>query len=163
MTLDADDRPPRNASLGLPVRVLAGLAALGIPRVVAHDLAIGGPAVSALLALVPIAVWLAVLVRLRHGSVMGTALALGGVYGVALAAAHQLLWAEAFDGREPRLGGSLADLPDWAHAVITRAAAVAGGVAVGIGIGAALGALAALVRSLLIRGPGSRADDSGRG
>ncbi|HWT26173.1 MAG TPA: hypothetical protein VN213_21880 [Solirubrobacteraceae bacterium] len=125
---------------------LVGLAALGVPRVVAHDLGVGGDASSAVLAIGPFAVWLVVLVRLRRGSVIGTALALGGLYGLALAVTHQILWEEAFDGREPRLGDRLADLPDWAHAAITRGAGFASSIATGLAIGAVLGAVATVVR-----------------
>jgi hypothetical protein len=143
----AAHRPPGSGPrLGLSVPALLSLAMLGVPRGVAHDLDVGGDALSAVLAIGPLAVWLIVLIFLRRGSVFGTALALGGLYGVALALTHQVLWSEAFDGREPRLGDKLADLPDWAHAVITRGAGVASSVALGLVIGAVLGAVATLVR-----------------
>jgi len=131
---------------GVSAPALAGLAALGVPRVVVHDVDLGGDALTVVLAIGPLGAWLLMLIRLRRGSVMGTGLALGGLFGLALAVTHQVLWDEAFNGREPRLGGGLGDLPDWAHAAITRGAGFAASVAAGLATGAAVGAVAMIAR-----------------
>lgn len=63
------------SSLGVSWPVIFLLAALGVPRVVAHDLGLVGPVGNALLVFTPVAVWLAVVRMspkdwgmLRHGA-----------------------------------------------------------------------------------------------
>lgn len=128
--------------LGLPAVGLVALAALGVPRVVAHDLDLAGPAVTWLLAITPPAIWLVVVLARRVPQPFTTLLVIGLLHGVMLAATHQLLWAEAFNGDPPRLGDQLADAPDWVHTTVTRGAAVVSSLAVGAVVGAAVGALA---------------------
>jgi hypothetical protein len=135
--------------LGLPAAALVALAALGVPRVVVHDLDLAGPAVTWLLAIAPPAIWLVVVLAQRVPHPFTTLLVVGLLYGVMLAATHQLLWTEAFDGDPPRLGDRLSDAPDWVHTAVTRGGAVVSSVAVGALVGAAVGAVAtALDRAL---------------
>jgi hypothetical protein len=128
--------------VGLPAVALVALAALGMPRVVAHDLDLAGPAVTWLLAIAPPVTWLAVVLARRVPQPFTTLLVIGLLYGAMLAATHQLLWSEAFDGDPPRLGDQLTGAPDWVHTTVTRGAAVLSSLAVGALVGAALGAIA---------------------
>jgi hypothetical protein len=127
---------------GLPARALLALAALGLPRAVLHDLSHGGDGVNLLLSLAPPALWLAVVVRTAGAAPFTALLVIGLLYGIGLAAAHQLLWHEAHDGDPPRLGDNLADAADWVHATVTRTAAVVSSVLLGTALGAVLGAVA---------------------
>jgi hypothetical protein len=133
------------SGLGLPVAALVGLAALGVPRVVLHDLDLSGAAVTRVLALVPPIAWLVVVLAARVPRPFVTLVSVGVIYGVMLAATHQLLWNEAYDGDPPRLGDNLADAPDWVHAVVTRGGAVVSSLVVGAALGALVGAIATVV------------------
>ena len=134
---------PSRGRLGLPFVALVALAALGVPRVVAHDLDLAGPAVTWLLAIAPPVSWVIVVLGRRVPHPFTTLLVVGLLYGLMLGATHQVLWSEAFDGDSPRLGDQLADAPDWIHTTVTRSAAVLSSVAVGAVVGASAGAIAA--------------------
>ena len=136
-----DDRV--RARLGLPLAAIVGLAALGVPRVVVHDLDVGGAATTWPLAIAPAVICLVVVVARRVPQPFITLLVVGALYGVMLAVTHQLLWTEAFGGDPPRLGDRLGDAPDWVHIAVTRGAAVLSSLAVGALAGAILGAVGA--------------------
>lgn len=138
--------------LGLSLPAIAALAALAVPRVVVHDLDLGGPALTAVLALAPAAVWIAVALAARVPRPLLTLTVVGAVYGVLLAVTHQILWIEAFDGDPPRLGGNLVDAPDWVHDVVTRGGAVVSSLVTGTLVGVVTGLIAAGLARL--RGPG---------
>lgn len=126
----------------LPVLGIAGLAALGVPRVIAHDLRLVGPVGNALLMFVPIAVWLGYVLWRRVPNPFGTLLRIGIAYGLMLAVAHQLLWEHAYAGNPPALGGNLAEvLSGTAEAALMRGFAFASSVVTGAAVGAALGAV----------------------
>lgn len=120
---------------------ILGLAALGLPRAVTHDLDLVDGLTNTVLTVVPFAVWLGVGIRTHPSNPFPALVAIGFAYGLLLALSHQLLWTEAYDGRPPRLGGNLEDLPDGLHAVITRAAAFVSSLATGAAVGAILGLL----------------------
>ncbi|MER7080900.1 hypothetical protein SAMN02982929_00093 [Saccharopolyspora kobensis] len=121
---------------------IIGLAALGVPRVIAHDLRLVGPVVNALLVFVPIAVWLLYVLWRRVPNPFRTLLGIGFAYGLMLAVAHQLLWEHAYAGNPPSLGGNLAGiLPGTAEVVLMRGFAFVSSVATGTAVGAALGAV----------------------
>lgn len=128
----------------LPLLALLGLALLGIPRVVLHDLDLlhEGTAVNMLFVAVPPLVWIAVAVWRRVDRPFTTLLLVGLLHGAMLVLAHQLLWNAAFDGTPPRLGGNLADLDPALQAVILRAASVPSGLVTGALLGAVTGAVA---------------------
>ncbi|MCP2637640.1 hypothetical protein K0817_013860 [Microbacterium sp. HD4P20] len=139
-----DNAPPnptpavRRHPLGLPVLALVGLAALGVPRVILHDLHIieeGQPA-AWILALAPVAVWITVAVAKKVPRPFVTVLMIGVFFGVMLVITHQLLWNFAFDGSPPSLGDSGAGL------LIPRIAAVFSGLVTGTLIGAVGGLIA---------------------
>ncbi len=139
--------PTRGESgLGLSGAALAALAVLGVPRVVLHDLELGGGAANALPALLVPVVWVAVVVRRAVPRPFAALVVVGLLYGAMLAVTHQILWAEAYDGDPPRLGDRLAEAPDWVHSVVTRAGAVLSSVGVGLSVGAVSGAVAAGIR-----------------
>ncbi|MCG5215534.1 hypothetical protein [Streptosporangium sp. KLBMP 9127] len=143
--------------LGLSITVVCGLAALGVPRVVAHDLKLVGPFVNSLLVFVPIAVWLAVVLWKRVPNPFLTLLVVGTIYGVLLGVTHQLLWTESFDGDPPSLGGSLAGaLPPAAEAALLRIFAFFSSLVTGTGVGLVTG-LAGWVISRMV--PGFRPRD----
>ena len=133
------------AGLGLSVAALVALAALGVPRVVLHDLDIGGEAVNAALAVLVPVVWLAVVLARDVPRPFVTLVVIGLLYGVMLAVTHQILWNEAYDGDPPRLGDQLADAPDWVHSVVTRGGAVLSSLAIGLLVGAVTGAVATAI------------------
>lgn len=128
----------------LPLLALLGLALLGIPRVVLHDLDLlhEGTAVNLVLVAVPPLVWIAVTLWRRVDRPFTTLLLVGLLHGAMLVLAHQLLWSAAFDGDPPRLGGNLAGLDPTLQAVILRVASVPSGMATGALIGAVTGAAA---------------------
>ncbi|MEV0702315.1 hypothetical protein AB0I53_30975 [Saccharopolyspora sp. NPDC050389] len=127
-------------SLGMPLSAVFGLALLGVPRVVAHDLRLAGTLVNALLVFVPIAVWLAVVLWLRVPNAFRTLLIVGVIYGVLLGVVHQLLWAQAFGGDAPILGGNLAGaLAPTAERLLLRAFAFLSSLVTGVLVGAGTG------------------------
>jgi hypothetical protein len=138
----------RSQALGLSPIAILGLAALGVPRVIAHDLQLVGPAVNALLVFVPIAVWLAVVLGKRVPNPFVTLLAVGAAYGVLLGLTHQVLWSASFDA-PPTLGGNLAGtLSPATEAVVLRTFAFGSSLLTGAGVGAATGAVGWLLSRL---------------
>ncbi|GAA3125308.1 hypothetical protein [Nonomuraea salmonea] len=139
----------RVKSLGLSPIAIAGLAALGVPRAVAHDLDLVGPVVNALLVFVPLVVWLVVVVVRRVPKPFLALLVVGGVYGVLLGVTHQVLWGASFGDEAPALGGNLAGaLSPGAEGVLIRVFAFGSSLVTGLGVGAAVGAVAWVVASV---------------
>ncbi|OLT01501.1 hypothetical protein BJF90_31660 [Pseudonocardia sp. CNS-004] len=137
-------------ALGVSPVVVVGLALLGVPRVVAHDLDLVGPAVNALLVFVPIAVWIGFVLVRRVPHPFLTLLVVGVGYGVLLAVTHQLLWAVAFAGDPPGLGGNLAGvLPPAGEAVLVRVVAFGSSLVTGAFTGVATGAVAWLLARIV--------------
>ncbi|MGW9404015.1 hypothetical protein ACWGQ2_08610 [Arthrobacter sp. NPDC055585] len=129
---------------GMPLLLMAGLALLGLPRVVLHDLHLIGERspVTWFLALFPVAVWITVTVLVRSPRPFLTVLVIGLMFGVLLVITHQLLWDAAFSGNAPEVGsGPVAEM-------IPRIAAVPGGLMTGAAIGA-VGGLFALAGTAL--------------
>jgi hypothetical protein len=145
--------------LGLPVAGICGLAALGVPRVVAHDLDLVGPVVNSILVFAPIAVWLAVVLWKRVPNPFPTLVAIGVAYGILLAATHQVLWIQSFDGAPPGLGGDLGNvLSPGGEATVVRVFAFFSSLLTGVGVGAATGAVGWLLAKV-VNGPGTRQRD----
>ncbi|MBC3193245.1 hypothetical protein H7X46_19485 [Pseudonocardia sp. C8] len=120
---------------------MVGLAALGVPRVVAHDLGPVGGVTNALLVFVPIAVWLVVVVWRGVPQPFTTLVVVGLIYGVLVGVTHQLLWPWAFDS-PPRLGGTLAGaLSPTAEAIVLRAFAFGSSLLTGLVVGIVTGAV----------------------
>ncbi|WP_233358900.1 hypothetical protein [Thermomonospora amylolytica] len=137
-------------SLGMPPPLIVALAALGVPRVIAHDLDLVGPGVNAILVFGPVLIWIAVVLRRRPPNPFPALLAVGLGYGVMLAVTHQILWNEAFDGDPPRLGGNLeGELSPAVESLILRISAFGGSVFTGVLVGAVAGAVAWLAARLL--------------
>lgn len=128
----------RRNPLGLPVLALIGLAALGLPRAILHDLHLiqEGDAVTWILALAPIVVWIAVAVGKRVPNPFLTVLVIGAIFGVLLALTHQLLWDSAYQGNLPAIGTG------GAATVVPRVAALLSGTFTGATIGAIGGLIA---------------------
>ena len=134
----------RSNSLGLPVLALLGLAALGVPRIILHDLHLieEGSPVTWILSLLPVAVWITVVVLKRVPHPFLTVLDIGVLYGVMLVITHQLLWETAFAGRTISLGdGPISTL-------VPRIAAIPSGLFTGAAVGAIGGLIAAGVGAL---------------
>ena len=139
---------------GLSSAAIVGLALLGVPRVVAHDLGPVGGVTNALLVFVPIAVWLGVVVWRQVPRPFLTLLMIGLVYGVLVGLTHQLLWPWAFE-TPPRLGGNLAGaLSPMAESMVLRLFAFGSSVLTGIGVGALVGLVG--WAALRVRGPRAR-------
>ncbi|GAB3482867.1 hypothetical protein [Nocardiopsis coralliicola] len=139
----------------LPWWGVIGLALLGVPRVVAHDLELVGPAVNAVLVFLPPVVWVAVVAALRPARPVASLLLVGAAYGVLLGAVHQLLWSTVFAAGAPSLGGALAGtLSAGAEELVLRSAALISSIATGLLVGAVCAAVAwLLVRALPARAP----------
>lgn len=142
------EQPP--GRLGLSPLAIISLAALGAPRVVLHDLGMteeGFGLISAVLTIVPVAIWVLVLVAKRAHATVITGAVIGALYGVLLAGIHQLLWNEAFEDDPPRLGGNLEDrFSAGTEELILRLASIPSSLGVGLG----LGVIAGLVAKYLI-------------
>ena len=140
--------PPRAAPTvrRFPPRwVIVGLGALGVPRIVVHDLDAGAALIYLVLTIGPPLVWVAYLVRSRPARITMSGVLVGCVYGVFLAVTHQLLWTEAFD-EPPTLGGNLEGrLDPWLKDVVLRGASVVSSVGTGAVIGLVVGLLAAAI------------------
>ncbi|MDA2803957.1 hypothetical protein O4U47_05495 [Nocardiopsis sp. LSu2-4] len=131
--------------LGLPVLGVIGLALLGVPRVVAHDLGLVGAAGNAFLVWAPLTVWVAVVLWRRVPNPLVPLIAVGVAYGVLLAVAHQATWAWAFD-TPPALGGGLEGvLPPAAEGFLMRGFSFVSSLFVGTLVGAGCGVVAWLV------------------
>lgn len=129
---------------GLRLVEVCALASLGVPRVVAHDLDLVGPAVNALLVFVPIAIWVGY-VWWRRVPPLRALIAVGCAYGVVLAATHQILWTVAFD-EPPRLGGTLeGQLSPGVEDMVLRGLSVGSSLLTGVALGVMTGAIAWLL------------------
>lgn len=130
--------------LGLPMVALAGLALLGVPRVVLHDLGLISPGtfVNLLLVVAPVAIWIGAVLLARSPRPFVSMLVIGAWYGVFLAVCHQLLWTLAFDGAPPQLGGALAGIDPLLESVIVRTFAAGSSLVTGLVIGAVGGLIA---------------------
>ena len=145
--------PARRTAPGWPLVV--GLGALAVPRAVLHDLDVAteGSPVTVLLALGPVAVWVAAIVA-RHWAPVATGLRLGAVYAVGLAVVHQALWSHTLGDDGTRPGGELADVPAGASEAVLRTAVTLSSLATGVAVGVVAGLLARLAQRLLHRPPG---------
>jgi hypothetical protein len=138
--------------LGLPIIALVGLAALGLPRVILHDLHIidEGDPLNWLLAIGPVAVWIVVALVKKVPNPFLTVLLIGAFFGAMLVISHQLLWDVAFAGNLPSLGdGNIAT-------ILPRVAAVPSGLITGTLIGAIGGLIAWGIQSAMKRRSASR-------
>ncbi|WP_239648662.1 hypothetical protein [Nocardiopsis chromatogenes] len=131
--------------LGLPVPGIIGLALLGVPRVVAHDLDLVGAVGNAFLVWAPLTVWVAVALWRRVPNPLVTLIAVGVAYGVLLAVTHQVTWAWAFEA-PPALGGNLEGaLPGAAEEFLMRGFSFVSSLVVGTLVGAGCGVVTWLV------------------
>lgn len=148
-----DRAAPQRHVMGLPFPAIVGLALLGAPRVVLHDLGVihEGTGVNMMFVVVPVVLWLAAVLWKRVHNPFVTMLAIGGTYGVILALTHQLLWNVAYGDAPPRLGGNLAGVDPVAQEIIIRTFAGFSGIATGLLTGAVLGLVAWALSSLLRR------------
>lgn len=125
------------------------LAALALPRAVAHDLGPVDPVTNAVLALTPPAIWVAFVLWRRVRRPFVALAVVGAAYGVMLAITHQILWIPGFDGNPPVLGGNLeGTLTPAAESALLRSAAAVGSLVVGTLTGAVTGAVAWLLTRL---------------
>ncbi|GGM51032.1 hypothetical protein GCM10011608_39910 [Micromonospora sonchi] len=133
----------RRPALGLPLLALFGLALLGLPRVVLHDLGLvhGRTFVNLLLVVLPPVVWVLVVLAKRVPNPFLTLLVVGLLYGVLLTLTHQLLWGFAFD-EPPTLGGNLSDLAPGAQTIIIRVFAAISSLFTGVIVGVVAGVVA---------------------
>lgn len=147
-----DRNSVRTRRLGLSPPAVWGLAVLGVPRVVAHDLDLVGPELNTVLVFAPPLVWLVVVLARRVPSPLATLSVIGLAYGVLLAVTHQLLWSHAFDGDAPTLGGNLAGTlsPVWEQ-VVVRGFACVSSLVTGLAVGAVTGVVAWALSSVRSR------------
>ncbi|MFC7375657.1 hypothetical protein ACFQRD_10310 [Brachybacterium sp. GCM10030268] len=139
--------------LGLSILAILGLALLGVPLVILHDLGVLHPGTLAnmLLVFVPVIVWIVVAIAARVPRPFLTLLAIGACYGVLLAIGHQIFWGASFPDGGPSLGGNLSDLDPTAQAIVFRLVAVISSLFTGVIVGVLSGLVAELVR-LILRG-----------
>lgn len=134
--------------------ITLGLAALGLPRVVLHDLEVvdEGDPVNLLLVFGPLLVWVAVATITRVRRPVRALTWVGLAYGVLLAATHQILWSRAFEEGPPRLGGNLEGrLSAGLEATVVRSFSVASSLVTGLLVGAACGLVALAIRRVRAR------------
>lgn len=136
--------PVRSRPLGLSAPAMIGLAALAVPRPVLQDLGIieEGDLAVWLLALIPFALWVAVVVLRQVPKPFLTLLVVGAIFGAMLVITHQLLWDLAFADGLPTVNGS---------PLVPRLAAIPSGLFTGAIIGAILGLVAWGLQSLVLR------------
>jgi hypothetical protein len=147
------DRP----ALGFSWPVLIGLAGLAAPRVVLHDLGIveEGGVVNGLLVFVPPALWIAAVLWRRPARPFRTVVVIGALYGVFLAAGHQLLWTTAFGGDTPALGGALTGFDPATGEALLRTTAALSSLVTGTLVGVVAGAVALLLTRVVPAEPGA--------
>lgn len=135
--------------LGLPFLAILGLALLGLPRVVLHDLRIvtEGP-LNLLLVFVPLVVWIGVVIAARVPNPFLTLTVVGVCYGVVLVIVHQLLWSSAFAGAPPQLGGNLTNLDPGISQLLVRLASVVSSLFTGTIVGAVCGVVATAIAAI---------------
>jgi len=147
------DMTQRIRRLGLPGWLIVVLGLLAVPRAVLHDLdavAEGSP-VNSLLVFGPLVIWVIVAVLLA-GRPFLALLAAGGVYGIGLAAVHNIFWVRAWAGDPPRLGGNLEGrLSAGQEAVLMRGATTLSSLFTGLAVGTACGVIAWATTRLIRR------------
>jgi hypothetical protein len=139
--------------LGLPAWLIVALGLLAVPRAVLHDLDVvtEGSPVNALLVFVPLIIWIVVAVRLA-GNPFLALLAAGGVYGICLAAVHNIFWSHTWAGQPPRLGGNLEGrLPPGPEELLMRGATTLSSLFTGIAVGTVCGVTAWAITRLIRR------------
>lgn len=137
----------RRNPLGFSLLALIGLAALGLPRVLLHDLHLidQGNGLNWILALGPVVVWIVLAVVKRVPNPFLTVLVIGSIFGLMLVITHQLLWGIAFQDGLPSIGDSAA------ATVFPRIAAVVSGLFTGAILGAIGGLVAWAIQALTKR------------
>ncbi|MDR5700166.1 hypothetical protein [Agromyces aerolatus] len=140
----------RRRPLGFSILALVGLAAIGVPRVILHDLHLLGEAsgLTWVLALGPVVLWIILAVVRRVPNPFLTVLVIGAIFGLMLVITHQLLWDVAFQGNPPALG----DGP--AASLLPRIAAIPSGLFTGAIIGAIGGLIAWGIQAIAKRARG---------
>jgi hypothetical protein len=139
--------------LGLPGWLIVVLGLLAAPRAVLHDLDIvaEGSVINGVLVFGPPAIWIIVAVRLA-GNPFLALLATGGVYGICLAAVHNVLWDRAWVGDPPRLGGNLEGrLSAGTEELILRGATTLSSIFTGLAVGTVCGVAAWAIARLIHR------------
>ncbi len=132
---------PDSGTLRLSAPAVLLLASLAVPRVVVHDLGLStSTAVNALLVVGPPIIWLVVVLRAGLGNPFSTLLTIGLVYGLLLAAGHQLMWGAAFGPSGPALDGNLeGTMSPWVESLVLRGFAAVSSVFTGLLVGAVTG------------------------
>lgn len=130
-----------------PLWFLLGLASIGLPRVIAHDMKWlePGSLVEALFALIPALIWIVVVCWKTKSASQAFywLLSVGLGYGLLLAITHQIFWSITFT-HPPTLGGNLAEIPilSW---FIPRVFGVMSSLLTGSVMGLLLGSIGALI------------------
>jgi hypothetical protein len=142
--------------LGLPAPLIVALGLLAVPRAVLHDqeLVAAGSLLNLALVAVPLLIWIVVVVVGvgRAGNPFLALLAVGGVYGVGLAAVHNLFWGRVWADDPPRLGGNLAGrAPEWADELLMRGATTLSSLFTGLAVGTVCGVTAWAITRLTRR------------
>jgi hypothetical protein len=150
-------RPPQHGQLrerlGLPAWLMVTLGLIAVPRAVLHDLGVVTEAspVNLLLVVAPLLVWIAVAVRMA-GNPFLVLLAVGGTYGVCLAAVHNIFWSRVWAGGPPRLGGNLEGrLTAGQEELLMRGAMTLSSLFTGIAVGTVCGVTAWALTQFLRR------------
>ncbi|WBB83738.1 hypothetical protein O7542_20580 [Micromonospora sp. WMMC264] len=143
-------------TLGFSWPALVALAALAAPRVALHDLGVvpEGTIVAALLAVGPPLCWVAVVLWRRPPRPFLTLVVVGALYGVFLAAGHQVFWDSSLGMDAPGPAG----LAPGAREALLRGAAVMSSLVTGTVVGVIAGGVAVLLSRVLRK----RSDVAGR-
>lgn len=131
--------------LGLPWWAVTGLAALALPRILLHDLDVPlAGFILTVLAVVPLVVWIAAVVRAKVPSPVLTMVTIGGVYGVAYAVIENLRWDRLFPAGAG-LGGLVGDGATVGSELALRIHVTASSIFTGLVVGLVTGLVAVIV------------------
>lgn len=141
----------------MPIGLMLLLVAVGLPRTILADLDVVAPESGLLyyvLALAPVAVWLAVAVLRRGRRPFWDFLVLGTVYGLTLIAVHLAFWTAAagYGNRPPAGAVGFAEqfTAEW-YDIALRAHISAVALLIGIGSGVVVALVAVAARAWRVR------------
>lgn len=133
---------------------MAALAALALAWVLLDQFGIleDGSTLSAIVAFLPFALWVAIVVWRQVPRPFSTLVRIGIIHGVMLAVVYQVMWDGTGSGYPPFIGNTVSEMPEIAREVVVRAFAVVTSVLTGALLGVITG-IAAWGVSRFVRPP----------
>jgi hypothetical protein len=128
----------------LPFTHIITLAALGVPRVILHDLKLVSfdSPIYKVLAVGPLLIWLLVAIFYKTKSPFHLFIVLGLMFGLLLGVTHQMTWVASWGDNMPHLHGNLeGKLDPTLESLLLRTAAFISSIFTGLFAGVVLGAV----------------------